>query len=416
MILATTVQKAAPKPVRTFTPPANRPPLNNFKTPANARARVGSDKNISLEKLNELMTRVVRPRLTASTTYVWDANINGIIVRYTGTSFHQYDFWKDNWHPGPNNGTVLPHAFIYSVQGVPNQEPFAYYCPARNTAVFVNTEYYGQCKSWALGMAAAALERDFHTHSIHGAAAAFEGKGVAIIAPTGTGKTTQVNKILQHPKGYVLGDDWIYIKHPDPKDIVPGHQFQLLITQPEKQLYVRTENAKEEPWLRPVFDRCKTENVCTLREECEHQPGETCALDEGDDRCYWGFGNARAMLPREWMKGPEKVIDSVPLKLLVLLRRDRTSPAEVWLEPDEAIRTLQKGEYMIRPGAGPKEKWGTMAEEAWYNPYLLVPDHAKQEEFFRREMDVAKCIILNTGVESIQKTFDRIANAVRQVE
>jgi hypothetical protein len=65
---------------------------------------------------------------------------------------------------------------------------------------------------------------------------------------------------------------------------------------------------------------------------------------------------------------------------------------------------------MIRPGAGPKEKWGTYGSEPWYNPYLLQPDHAAQERFFRAEMAHAKCVIINTGApgESIGRTRDRI--------
>ena len=114
------------------------------------------------------------------------------------------------------------------------------------------------------------------------------------------------------------------------------------------------------------------------------------------------------------MRGEEKVGDSATLNLIALLRRDKTSPAQVNLDPDEAIKVLLEGSYMIRPGAGPKEKWGTMAHEPWYNPYLLVRDDKKQEEFFRREIESARCILLNTGVESIQQTHDRIARELKK--
>ncbi|HWG91122.1 MAG TPA: hypothetical protein VNZ52_09785 [Candidatus Thermoplasmatota archaeon] len=380
--------------------------LNNYITAS--QGRVGSTKDCTPAQINGLIAKA-NSVLTKDTTYTWDANINGIIVRLITNSRHQYDFWVQNWWPGPNNDSVLPHATIYSVMGIPNEPVHAYYCPSLYTAVFANTEYYGQCKSWALGMAAHILEQKFNVHSIHGACADVDGKGVVVIAPTGTGKTTQVNKLFQHSRGRVVGDDWIYIKHP--QNIEGIKEPILEVTQPEKSLYVRTENAHEEPWLRSVFDRCLLENVTTDPKECMHKPGEKCQIkDLGENKCYWGFGNSRAMLPREWMAGPAKVGDKTTMKLMVLLRRDNESPAEVSLNIDEAIAILKEGKTLIRPGAGPKEKWGTYGYEPWYNPYLLVPDHERQEKFFRDEMRSARVVIINTGApgETIERTYQRI--------
>jgi len=379
--------------------------INNYHT--SSQGRVASTKDLSPKQLDELLRKCL-PHLKYSEAMQWDARINGIVVRLVTNSQHQMDFWMENWWPGPNDDSVQPQAFIYSINGVPNLEAHAYYCPDRDTSVFVNTEYYGQCKSWALGMAAKLLEQKFHTHSIHGACAMVEGKGVVIIAPTGTGKTTQVNRLFQHPSGKVVGDDWIYIAHPK-----PGQEegFRFEVVQPERRLYVRTENAKEERWLKPIFDRCKLENVVEDPTKCMHEKGESCGIaTEGDTKCYWGFGNARAILPREWMLGPQKVGDRAPMDLIVLLRRDHESPAEVTLTPDQAIALLKEGRTMIRPGAGPKELWGKFGSEPWYNPYLLQPDHAAQERFFRAEMAHAKCVVINTGApgETIQRTRDRI--------
>ncbi|MEM3851645.1 MAG: hypothetical protein QXP70_01445 [Methanomassiliicoccales archaeon] len=390
--------------------------LNNYMTKETSRAK--SRKDVRKDEMLELLDRVGK-YLTYDRKLVWDANINGIIVRYTGNSQHQYDFWMENWWPAPNNSTALPHAFLYSVIGVPGMEPQAHFCPELNTALFINTEYYGQAKSWALGIAAAILERHYNTHSIHGACAELGGKGVVIVAPTGTGKTTQVNKLFQHEDGKVVGDDWVYIEHPYSTNSDTAHRFTA--KQPERRLYIRTENEENEPWLRPILDNCKCENVVMKKEDCQNEicwnkckRGErTCVFDQGRQWCFYAFGNSRALLPREWMKGEEKVADSAKLHLLVLLRRDNTSPAQVNLDADEAIEVLKEGKYMIRPGSGPKEKWGTMANEPWYNPYLLVRDDKKQEEFFRREIESSRCILLNTGVESIDETHNRIVKELR---
>ncbi len=393
--------------------------LNNYITKETSRAK--SRKDVPKDEMNAVLDHALK-YLRYDRKLVWDANINGIVVRYTGNSQHQYDFWTENWWPAPNNSTSLPHAFVYSITGVPNMEAQAMYSPELNTALFINTEYYGQAKSWALGMAAAILERHYNTHSIHGACAELEGKGVVIVAPTGTGKTTQVNQLFQETNGKVVGDDWVYIQHPPGMKNGEGHRF--FVKQPERRLYIRSENEENEPWLRPILDGCKCENVVVRKEDCQNticwdkcSAGERkCVFDEGRNWCFYAFGNSRALLPREWMKGEGKVGDFAELNLLVLLRRDTTSPAQVNLDADQAIEVLKEGTYMIRPGSGPKEKWGTMAQEPWYNPYLLVRDDKKQEDFFRREVESSRCVLLNTGVESITQTHDRIVKELRASE
>jgi hypothetical protein len=349
------------------------------------------------------------------------ANLNGVIVELITNAQHQYDFWKDNWHEAP--AEFLPHASLYSVNGIPDREPMAYYCSALSTSLFINTEYYGQCKSWALGMAAAIFAKRFNTHSIHGALASYGGKGVVIVAPTGTGKTTQAFKLFLHPEGKIVGDDWAYIRFPTLGENHKKKDGKLLAVQPEKALYMRTETEKDQPWLRKVFDKSKLENVLVDKYDCEFLEGEDhckqtgglCVFAKGFDHCYYAFGNSRALVPREALLGKEKVADSANVKLVALLRRDDHNPPEVNLQPDEAIQVLKKGEYMVRPGAGPKEMWGKIGTEPWYNPYLLEQDNEAQERFFRAMFEDYNipCILLNTGVETVEQTHERILRALK---
>ena len=384
--------------------------LRNYVTLS--KARVKGNKKTPVADYERLLS-LAKQRLSAGEPRRLKADINGIVVELTTNSVHQAEFWSDNWWKADDGAT--PQATIYSAVGVEGIEPSAYYCPALRSALFVNTEYYGQCKSWALGIAAAILEKESNTLSIHGATALYKGKGVVIIAPTGTGKTTQAFRIFMNDGGKICGDDWAYVEFP--RSASKPDQ-PLVARQPERALYMRSESQKEQGWLRQVFDRSLNENVTTKKGDCEHTEGETgcaltrgkCVFNDGKGWCYYAFGNSRVLVKREGILGPEKVVDEIPVDLVVLLRRDDHSPAEVKLTPDEAIGILQKGEYMVLPGAGPREKWGTTSFEPWYNPYLLEPDDAKQAMFFRLMFENWKvpCMILNTGVEGIQKSHERI--------
>ena len=391
------------------------PRFNNYIT--QSRARVKGKKDTPTSEFLPMLGKV-KSALEASGFSSLKADLNGVVVELSTNSAHQAEFWSHNWWRAQDAAT--PKARIYSAIGVEGVEPSAYYCPELRTAVFANTEYYGQCKSWALGMAAAVLEKESNTLSIHGATALYKGKGVVIIAPTGTGKTTQSFRIFMNDEGKICGDDWAYVQFPTPK---PGHiRSPLVARQPERSLYMRSESQKEQEWLREVFDRSMNENVTMEKEECEYPSGKTecsltnrmCVFNAGKGWCYYAFGNSRVLVRREDILGPEKVVDEVPINLVVLLRRDDHSPGGVKLTPDQAINVLQKGEYMVLPGAGPKEKWGTMSYEPWYNPYLLEPDDARQAFFFRTMFEDWKvpCIILNTGVEGIQASHERIVAAL----
>jgi hypothetical protein len=325
--------------------------------------------------------------------HVWNADINGIIVQLRTNDAHLMDFWIENWFPAPL--TSRPHGIIYAAVNVPDQNPYVYYNTETKTAIFLNTNYYGQCKSWALGIVADIMEMQHDIHSIHGAAVDVGGTGIVIIAPTGTGKST-------HSYGLVLGleiarmhsDDWIYV------DYVGGesqHAKRASATISERKFYIRTDIARTYPKLTELFRRCKLENV------------------KNDDFC--AFKNSRAILDPLWIGGPEKFINTTRLRAVVLLRRDEDSPAEVELKANEAIEILRKGAYMVLPGGGPQEEWGKIKYEPFYNPYLLVRDEEREQlqiDFFNKLFEFASCHILNTGIETIEQSQTRIRRIVKE--
>jgi len=247
--------------------------------------------------------------------------------------------------------------------------------------------------------------------------------GVAIIAPTGTGKTTQFHELLYNVKSSkVCGDDYLFVYFDESKE-------EVIAEQPEKQLYIRTEIAYHHPTFIKSFNNLPLENVVTKKEECRQKSNEKeymgscyrevvegkrkCVFDEGCDRCYWSYGNSRVMFPRERFtmlirkedgnveevfKGHENVVDEIKLRYVLLLTRDEENPPIRKVDEEEAIKILKEGKFVIGPGSGPKEKWGQYGYEPFYNPYQLETDIIVQEKFFRKLFDYGvNFYLVNTG-------------------
>ena len=355
--------------------------LSNYNTAV--KGRVDSKKDVSVAERDELV-RLAEAKLSENfETYRWSANIHGIVIRLLTNSAHLCDFWVENWYPGPRGHTVLPHGVIYAVTGVAGHEPFAYYNHETKTAIFINTEYYGQCKSWALGMVADILETQHNIHSIHGSCATVNGRGVVIIAPTGTGKSTHTWGLMQMPDGKIHSDDWLFLHY---------KKGLVMADVSERKFYLRTDMVKSFPDIEPLLGRCKCENV------------------EAND--FTSFANSRALLDPIWVAGRDKFIERAIVKSVILLRRDKESPAEVKLSADEAIRILEEGRYQVLAGAG--KNIGTFSCESFYNPYLLVKRPEVQKTFFRQLFECAACHILNTGVETVAQTQERIRRIVNE--
>ena len=64
------------------------------------------------------------------------------------------------------------------------------YDPLTRSAFLFNIDYYGWVKSIALAVAGDILEDQHRIHSVHRAALDVAGKGISLIAPSKSGKTT----------------------------------------------------------------------------------------------------------------------------------------------------------------------------------------------------------------------------------
>jgi len=385
---------------------------NNYLTQPDRRPPKSPDKG----EIDELLSKY-----ESELNFTSMANVAGAKIQLKTNSKHAIDWWRLNWFT--SNGDLDGN--IYAIKDVEGFDPHLFYNLKERKILITNSEYYGAFKSaGALGLAGVILEEK-GGYPIHGACVGIEkngvNEGVVIIAPTGTGKTTQSHELtyrLRNSK--VHSDDYMFVFFDEkPKAIAT-----------EKQLYMRTDIAEEHPTFIHLFNNnLPLENVVTEKEKCRQKPDEKgsagpcyeavvkgdrkCVFDKDDNRCYWSYGNSRVMFPRwkfpiqirdpdgylhEYPKGKENVVNEAEVKYVFLLTRDKESPPARKLEKDEVIEVLKEGKYTIRPGAGPPDKWGKIGYEPFYDPYPPELDHERQERFYRRLFDERVLFyLLNTG-------------------
>ncbi|MEM2987704.1 MAG: hypothetical protein QXK26_01515 [Candidatus Bathyarchaeia archaeon] len=374
-------------------------------------------------KIDEILSRNIQ------LPYVHVADVCGAKIELRTNSWHVSRWWQLNWHLCNSK----PDGTVYVINGVEGYEPHLFYDLEKRRVLIINSEYYGAAKSnGALGLASVILKEQ-GKFPLLAAAVGIEREGksycVAIIAPTGTGKTTQFHELLYNVRtSKVIGDDYLFASFDEKRR-------EVIVEQPEKQLYMRTEIAERHPTFIKAFDGLPLENVIVKKEECRqksddvrkmgpcyrlvHEGGKKCVFDEGFDRCYWSYGNSRVMFPRERFtmlvadekgdvhevfKGKEGVADKAVLKYVLLLTRDESSPIIRRIECEEAIEILKEGKFQIAPGSGPPEKWGQYGSEPFYDPYQLEMDRDRQELFFRKLFDYGILFyLLNTGYHDGRK-------------
>jgi hypothetical protein len=103
--------------------------------------QVTRDYNISLSKRNELV-KFADLYMGYDTLYVWNANINGVIIQLRTNLSHFDDFFKENWFPAACDQNLSPHAVIYAVKGMADTAPSAYYNAESKTGILFNIDSY----------------------------------------------------------------------------------------------------------------------------------------------------------------------------------------------------------------------------------------------------------------------------------
>jgi len=367
-------------------PKYKRVALQNFMTHPHGNTEAKTD--ISVEERDALVQEA-EAALPYDRYFEWNANINGIIIQLRTNVPHLYDFWVENFYPAQLESDLEPHGIIYAVDGVPGRTPYAYYNPEMKTAFLFNTTYYGQVRSWALGMVALISERLLDVHGIRAACLDYNGHGMAIIGPKGLGRGTTFFRLLEEEKARFLTNDWVFVRYRGDDAIADA---------PERKFYFKTNITKKFPRYARIFDRSKCENVVTKRSDWTNMKDLTdeCPLDLGEPYCYWGSGDSRALVDPAWIGGQGKYVKRSRLKTIAMLSYDPNAPAVEKLSAEDALEYITQGQYRVPTEAG----MSSFKTQPFFNPYMLVAS-VDQEDLQRRNFHqlfrVAETYKINTA-------------------
>jgi hypothetical protein len=329
--------------------------------------------------------------------YGWKASIDGFCMQLFTNSEHLYDFWVENWFS--MNLETKSHGRLYAVldPSFNGGKPHAFYNPETKTAIIFNTEYYGQIKSWALGITCDIAEDQHDIHSIHGSCIEVNGNGIVLIAPTGTGKSTHSYALLQMEGARLHSDDWLYVR------FIGGPQGRASADISERKFYLRTNIVRVFPEIRRLLNKCKLENVEPLTpsevETLKKKSVSEDSIKKMLEDPYVAHDYSRAMLDPLWISGPEKFVDTTRVRKVMLLKRDANDPEIARnVDAEEAV------EYL------------TTQPEQFLNPYLIVRTPEKVEirrDFFRRLFKFAPCYLVNT-VQPVSIVQNKIREMVKE--
>lgn len=296
-------------------------------------------KLISIEEKDRLMEKYGERLI-----YDERADIYGCCIKLLTDIKYMKERWEESFYP--MSAHVRSHGRLI-VTNEENEEQQVLYDPLSKTALLINIDYYGWVKSLALSVASDVLEDNHGINSVHGACVDVDGKGVCLIAPSGTGKTTHTYGLLRIKGVRVVSDDWFFVR-------LMGEQAVAFAS--EKNFYIQADIA--DIW------------------------GEYQKLVEKAEFDSKG----RAVVNVRWIVGKGKILPMATLKKAILLKRDLEDKSVFnKLSPEEASRYVESVDFC--------------------NPHMLVKDKRKtnlRTWFFQELFNSLEAYIVNTAAPIIQ--------------
>jgi hypothetical protein len=289
--------------------------------------------------------------------YTRKASIYGCCIKLLTDEEYVKERWDDNFYSMSED--IRSHGRLIVMQK-PGNELSVKYDPYTKTAFLINVDYYGWIKSLALAVAGDVLEDEHRIYSVHGAAIDVAGKGLSLIAPSGTGKTTHSYGLLHLKKARLVSDDWYFVRL---------SSREPLAFSSEKNSYIEADIGK-------IWGEYET-----LVKNVQFDP------------------HGRAVVNVRWIVGAGGVIPMTTMREIILLKRDPS---------DKKVATeLTK-----------KEALDYLLANNFCNPHQLVRDRRKialRKNFFSKYLAQTSVHMVNT-VRPPQETQQKIREIVASVK
>jgi hypothetical protein len=288
---------------------------------------------IRTEEARELFARYESRYL-----YTTKCELHGCCIRLLTDQEPTIEIWQNNFYS--MSEAVRSHGRLI-VLNDPVQKLGVKYDPLTRTAFVFNIDYYGWVKSIALAIAGDILEDQHKIYSVHGAALDVAGKGVSLIAPSKSGKTTHSWGLLRMNDSRLVTDDWYFVRMSSKRPLAYGS---------EKNFYVEGDIASIWPEYQGLVDKARFDN------------------------------KGRAIVNVRWTVGQGGVVPMTTMYKVILLKRDpNDNRIARRLDVEEAMNYLVANDFC--------------------NPHQLVKDQRKvnlRTEFFRRFLEQCEVHMVNT--------------------
>jgi hypothetical protein len=308
---------------------------------------------ISKERKDDLIDALKRSPLMEN-----KAELVGCCIKLITDNKSFKEMWQDNFKA--ISEFIRPHGRIFALEDPSYEGMRLFYEPVSKTCFLYNCSYYGHVKSLALAIAGDFLE-EYHSihsrYSVHGAAIDIFGRGLSLIAPSGTGKTTLSYGLLLDKRTRLVSDDWFYARILD--DVV-------LCRASEKNVYIRASIQNTYPEFKRVLSGTK--------------------LDEG----------GRGIIDIGDLLGGTKKADSTVMANTVFLERNPGDEVFYEMGVNEAIDYLMAHNFC--------------------NPHMLISDERKvgiRKRFFKDFFERTNIFMLNT-IESPEESLSRLKELIRR--
>lgn len=283
------------------------------------------------------------------------ASIYGCCIKLLTDVEYVKERWEDSFYSMSEDTRSHGRLIVLGEKG---KKLSVKYDPYTKTAFLTNVDYYGWVKSLALAVAGDVLEDEHRIYSVHGAAIDVKGKGVTLIAPPGTGKTTHSWGLLGLKEARLVGDDWYFVRLSNHEPLAFGS---------EKNSYIEADLGK-------IWGKYET-----LVKKAHFDP------------------QGRAVVNVRWIVGNGGVIPLTSIQQIILLKRDpKDKSITKRLKPEEALH------YLIRNN--------------FCNPHQLVVNRRKyklRRDFFLQYLKQAHVHMVNTILPP-KETQKKIREIIRE--